>query len=79
MTFYYEDEAGTQQTQVLPFETSIQSPFTGNEETKEEQTGQWWILMAVILVVLSAAAGVFILRRIRRRKSDAEVEEILET
>lgn len=79
MTFYYEDEAGTQQTQVLPFETTIQSPFTGNEETKEEQTGQWWILMAVILVVLSAAAGVFILRTIRRRRSDAEVEEILET
>ena len=78
MTFYYEDEAGTQQTQVLPFQTTIQSPFPENEENKEEQVGQWWVIMAVILGVLLAAAGGVLVRRIRRRKSDAEVEEILE-
>ncbi|MDE7436530.1 MAG: hypothetical protein K2N01_12025 [Lachnospiraceae bacterium] len=78
VTFYYEDDAGREQTESMTFVTSIQSPFSGDTQVQEEEKGQWWIIMAVIGGVLGAFAALIIVRKVRRRQQDETVEEILE-
>ena len=73
VTFYYEDEAGAEQTQQLEFTTKIASPFSNEPVTEvEDEPGQWWILMAVVLVLLCAGGAFLLLRWLRERKGRSE-------
>lgn len=78
VTFYYEDEAGAEQTEAMTFQTTVSSPFSDDPAVQEDESGQWWIIMAVIGGVLLVFAGLIIVRKVRRRKQDEVVEEILE-
>lgn len=77
VTFYYEDEAGAEQTEAVTFQTTVSSPFSGDPVTQEDESGQWWIIMAAIGGVLVVFAGLIIVRKVRRRQQDEKVEEIL--
>lgn len=74
VTFYYENESGEEWTEEAKFSMSIQSPFSTEENTEEEQTGQWWILMAVIIGLLCVFSGYSAFRVWKRRKENAMVE-----
>lgn len=72
LTFYYEDENGQEYSEQLPFQTTIQSPFSGETSQKEDQPGQWWVILGVIAVLLLLfAAGMYMQKRSRRRKQIA--------
>lgn len=73
VTFYYEDEAGTEMSEEMTFETSIMSPL--NEKKKretEDNSGQWWVIMAVIVAILVVAIVLFIVRRTTRIQTGTE-------
>ena len=80
VTFYYEDEAGKEYEETAEFYTTIQSPFSGQPQEPEDQTGQWWIIMAVIAGVLCIFAGCMVVRRIRigKRQEDEQKDEVVE-
>lgn len=66
VTFYYEDEAGTEQSVEMPFSATISSPFTEQQSEPEDEPGQWWVIMAVIGVALCGCVAVLIVRKIRK-------------
>lgn len=74
VTFYYEDEAGEEQTEVMEFQTKIAFPFSETPKEEEDKTGQWWIIMAVIGGVLCIFAG-FVIEGMVRRGNQHEVVE----
>lgn len=74
VTFYYEDEAGEEQTETGTFRTTIQSPFSENLQEPEDKEGQWWVIMAVIGGMLGIFAALIIVRRVRQRKRYEMVE-----
>lgn len=80
VTVYYEDEAGKEYEETAGFYTTIQSPFSGQSQEPEDQTGQWWIIMAVIAIILCIFAGCIIVRRIRiwKRQEDEQKDEVVE-
>lgn len=71
--FYYEDEAGTEMTEELTFETSIKSPLNEKkDEVAADDTSQWWVIMAMIVVVLAVAAAFFIIRKVKQNSAGEE-------
>lgn len=66
VTFYYEDEAGREQSVEMPFTTTISSPFTGQSSEPEDEPGQWWVIMAVVGVLLCGCVAVLVARKIRK-------------
>lgn len=66
VTFYYEDESGTEYTDMAEFTTTIQSPFSEKTDEPEDVTGQWWILMAAVAGILCAIAVFTGVRRLKR-------------
>lgn len=78
VTFYFEDESGQEQTEVITFQTKINSPFS-EEKPQEDESGQWWIIVAIIGGLLVLFAVVVIVRKVRLRKQHEVVEKILET
>lgn len=69
VTYYYEDEEGTEYTEIKSFDTKIMSPFS--EEAKKEDRenpAQWWVIMAVILAFL-LVFGIYMFVTSRRRRS----------
>lgn len=75
VTFYYEDENGKELTETMTFVTTITTPFSENQQNKpEEKPEQWWMIMAVIGGILIIFAVVMAIRRVKRRKRDAEDE-----
>lgn len=77
VTFYFEDESGQEQTEVITFQTKINSPFS-EEKPQEDESGQWWIIVAIIGGLLILFAVVVIVRKVRLRKQNEVVEEVLE-
>ncbi|MCM1498772.1 MAG: hypothetical protein NC124_09940 [Clostridium sp.] len=70
ITFYYEDEAGSELEQEMEFSTSIVSPLAAKrEEVPEDNAGQWWVIMAVLMGIL-LAIGAFVGIRYWRHKAD---------
>ncbi len=69
VTFYYEDEAGQEQTERLEFETAIQSPFPPAVQKNEDQPGQWWLIMAGIGGFLLFFGAFLIGQRMGQRKT----------
>lgn len=74
ITFYYEDEAGEEQTETGTFRTTIQSPFSENPPEPEDKAGQWWVIMAVIGGALGIFAALAVVRKVRQRKRYEMVE-----
>lgn len=74
VTYYFQDEAGREQTEVQSFQTTIQSPFTKDEEPEDEK-GQWWVIMAVIGGLLAVSAAFAIVRKVRQRRENEEMQE----
>lgn len=78
VTFYYEDEAGTELSEELVFETSIKSPL--NEKKDEEtvdDTSQWWVIMAVIVIILAVACALLIIRKVKQSQpGEEELDEV---
>lgn len=74
VTYYFQDEAGREQTEVQSFQTTIKSPFTGDKEPEDEK-GQWWIIMAVIGGILAVSAAFVIVRKVRQQKENEEEQE----
>lgn len=75
ITFYYEDENGTEYQETAEFSTTIQSPFSGQAEETKDAPGQWWIIMAVIGGILIIGGLTVFLRFHRRRETVDEVVE----
>ncbi len=67
LTFYYENEAGEEQSEVTEFQATITSPFSENNSEPEDESGQWWVIMAVIAGVLGVFAAVFGVRKVKKR------------
>ena len=67
LTFYYENEAGEELSEVTSFQTAIASPFLGSGSEPEDESGQWWIIMAIIGGILSIFAVVFCVEKIRKK------------
>lgn len=69
VTFYYEDEAGQEQSESMGFQTTIQSPFSPETPQEEDKTGQWWLIMAgtggILLFFVAFLTG----KRAGQRKS----------
>lgn len=74
VTFYYEDEAGQEQSQQLTFTTMIASPFSGQPKEEVDDTSQWWVILVVILALLCCCVAVIMIRAISARKRRAQEE-----
>lgn len=73
VTFYYEDEAGLEQTESMEFNINISSPFSDSySQPAPDKTIQWWVIMAVIGIALLAFAAVIIIRKIKRRSQESD-------
>lgn len=72
VTYYYEDEAGVEQSLQTEFTAAITSPFSPTTAEEEDEPGQWWVLMAVALVLLLACAAFLAVRSIQEKKRSAK-------
>lgn len=70
VTFYYKDADGNELTEVKNFTTTIESPFSGEAKTEEDNPTQWWLIMAVIVVVIATAVTVVVIKKIKGRKNE---------
>ncbi len=75
VTYYYEDENGKEYEKTGDFITNIKTPFSNTTKEESDDTGQWWIIMAVVVGILFFLIIGMILRGIRRRNRQNEVEE----
>lgn len=78
VTYYYEDENGKEYEETVNIKTNIKTPFSNTTKEAPEDTGQWWIIMAVVVGLLFFFVIGMILRGIRRKKRQDEVEETAE-
>ena len=74
VTYYYEDENGKEYEKTGDFITNIKTPFSNTTKEESDDTGQWWIIMAVVVGILFFLIIGMILRGIRRRNRQNEVE-----
>lgn len=74
VTFYYEDADGNELTEVKDFTTTIESPFSGDTKTEEDDPSQWWIIMANIAVIIVAFVIAFIIKRIKGQRKNEVAE-----
>ena len=72
---YYEDESGKEYEETVNFTTTIKTPFSNTVKETPEATGQWWIIMAAIGGILLCFVLVMILRGIRRKRQQDEMED----
>lgn len=70
VTFYYEDEGGTEYTETKEFSTMIQSPFSETSGDTKDDPGQWWIIMAAVCAVLCAFAVVAAVKWVKKKKAE---------
>lgn len=66
VTFYYEDESGSEYEEQQKISTYIAAPFSEEMLDKEpDKTGQWWIIMTVVatLLTLLIAGAAFVIVR----------------
>lgn len=75
VTWYYEDESGKEYEETENFKTNIKTPFSNTTKEVQEDTGQWWMIMAAIGGILLCFALVMILRGIRRKRQQDEMED----
>ena len=75
LTWYYEDESGKEYEETVNFTTTIKTPFSNTVKETPEATGQWWIIMAAIGGILLCFVLVMILRGIRRKRQQDEMED----
>lgn len=75
VTYYYEDENGKEYEKTGDFITNIKTPFSNTTKEEPDDTGQWWMIMAVVVGILFFLIMGMILRGIRRRNRQNEVEE----
>ena len=52
------------------FTTTIESPFSGEAKTEEDNPTQWWLIMAVIVVIIATAVTVVVIKKIKGRKNE---------
>ncbi len=74
VTFYYEDADGNELTEIKDFTTTIESPFSGDSKTEEDDPSQWWIIMTVIAVIIVAFVIVFIIKQIKGHRKNEVAE-----
>ena len=74
VTFYYEDADGNELTEIKSFTTTIESPFSGDTKTEEDDPSRWWIIMTVIAVIIVTFVIVFITKRIKGRRKNEMAE-----
>lgn len=70
VTYYYEDESGQEFRETAEFSVTINSPFSQEQQVKEDDVNQWWLIMAVVGILLAAFLVVFIIRKIRNKRDE---------
>ncbi len=70
VTYYYEDESGQEFQETAEFSVTINSPFSQEQQVKEDDVNQWWLIMAVVGILLAAFLVVFIIRKIRNKRDE---------
>lgn len=71
ITYLYNDESGSEHSEVKEFTTSVTSPFTNEQKAEADEPGQWWIIMAILFSVIIIFIIVMVLRiRMHRRLAD---------
>lgn len=68
VTFYYENEAGKEESMEENFSVNIKALSINSNEQKEDKAGQWWIIIAVIGVVICIFAGIGVFRIVSSKR-----------